>query len=187
MQRVASPGRQPLDQLLQGPGGEPRGEPGVQAPRCPAAYQPVHLVWLLKFIEQQNFSPNLSMTDEQAGVQRGSGTCPRSHSISVTELNQERWSPASLGCHKNTSVQLSGMERKTTKKAASVRGSREFGGAGEAAGVQGEGRVPGLLRRRIRTVPMAGEDQGPTASVDHPGRCSLRGTLESYTTVGPLC
>lgn len=53
-----------------------------QEPKVPDAHQHISLNiwWVLIFIEHQNFSPNLSMTEGQAGSQRGSGTCPRSHS-----------------------------------------------------------------------------------------------------------
>lgn len=64
--------------------------------------------------------------------------------MSVTELRQETKSPASLGCHKNTLAPAppTVMERKTTKKAESVRQSREYGVVGEAVGVQGGGWAP---------------------------------------------
>lgn len=123
---------QSLDQLFWGPSRERRGGPGVQGVH---AYQPTSLYiscGFLIFIEHQRFSLNPSMTDGQAGAQRGSGTCPRSHSMSVTELRQEPRSPSSLGCHKYNLalVQPTVMERKTTKKAESVRQSREYGVVG---------------------------------------------------------
>lgn len=115
------------------------------------------------------------MTDGQARAQRESGTGPRSHSMSVTELRQEPRSPASLGCHKNNLalVQPTVIERKTTKKAQSVRQSREYGvwgrqlGSREEDGHQNQGS---LLRRRIEIVPKAGGEGDFAASIDHPGR-----------------
>lgn len=53
-----------------------------QEPKVLDAHQHISLNiwWVLIFIEHQNFSPNLSMTEGQAGAQRGSGACPGSHS-----------------------------------------------------------------------------------------------------------
>lgn len=54
----------------------------IQEPKVPDAHQHISLniQWAWIFIEHQNFSPKLSMAEGQAGAQRGSGTCPRSHS-----------------------------------------------------------------------------------------------------------
>lgn len=91
----------------------------IQEPKVPDAHQHISLNiwWVLIFIEHQNFSPNLSATEGQAGAQRGSGQ------QSIAELRQEPRLPASLGCHKNTpaSVEPRGVERKTMKKAERVR------------------------------------------------------------------
>lgn len=95
--------------------------------------------------------------------------------MSVTELRQETKSPASLGCHKNTLAPAppTVMERKTTKKAESVRQSREYGVGGRQLGSREEDghRDQGsLLRRIIEIVQIAGGEGDSAASIDHPGR-----------------
>lgn len=91
----------------------------IQEPKVPDAHQHISLNiwWVLIFTEHQNFSPNLSVTEGQAGARRGSGQ------QSIPELRQEPRLPASLGCHKNTpaSVEPRRVERETMKKAERVR------------------------------------------------------------------
>lgn len=65
-----------------------------QEPKAPAAGGPAVLgEWVLVFSGHRSFSSNPSATDGKLRSQRGSGTCPRSHSLLMTELSQEPRSP----------------------------------------------------------------------------------------------
>ena len=125
------------------PGWEPRSEPGAQGPRCPPAHQSEHLVGF----DIHRASELLTSPLNDRGTSRHPERVRDLSKVtqqSLPKLRQEPRLPASLGCHKSppASVEPSGVERKTMKKAEGVRQSRDYGVCrGQSGSREKEGHV----------------------------------------------